>query len=87
MARKLPDIPKCQSCGRPVIGLNGAYCKVCQIKRAHEDYEKVVRAEQNMSTGEGWKQGYSPWKGIMVIAGILAVLVLLIALTVMVASR
>lgn len=75
MARKLPEIPKCKVCGRQVLGA-GAICRSCQLKRAHEDYQKVVRAEQNMSGDSSWREGYSPWKNIILIPIVIGLLIL-----------
>lgn len=82
MARKLPEIPKCKSCGRPVIGGVGGLCKACQLKRASEDYQKVVRAEQDMEGGDSWKMGYSAWRSVFII--VVAILALLLMAVVLV---
>lgn len=75
MAKKLPEIPKCKVCGSQILGSGGGICRVCQLKRAHEDYQKVVRAEESMSDSNVWMRGYSPWKNILVIPLVIVVLI------------
>lgn len=86
VSKKLPDIPKCKACGREVIGGSAALCRECQLKRANEDYQKVVRAERSMSGDSSWQSGYSPWMGIVIIPAVIIVLILLVVVMVMVSS-
>ena len=86
MARKLPEIPKCKSCGRQMYGGGGGLCRDCQVKRASADYQKVMRAEQSMSGSNSWLRGYSPWSAIVLVPLIVTVLILLLVVIVLISS-
>lgn len=78
MARKLPEIPKCAKCGNQVLGTKGNICRTCQLEKTRENYMKAIKAEHDLSGSNSWISGYSPWKNIVVIPTVIALLILLV---------